>query len=101
MDIRAFNEDVRQAAAQLFREYPSGFLFVTSLPIRGYPGSGRTVEVTCNAAGKLLTEGSHRVATDEEISSYYVAAEARKHDMESAEVKRQPSSFRVNLRPSK
>jgi hypothetical protein len=98
MDIRAFNEDVRQAAAQLFREYPSGFLFVTSLPIRGYPGSGRTVEVTCSAAGKLLTEGTHRVATPEEIEAFHVATEARRHAIEAAETRKQPSSFRVSLR---
>lgn len=98
MDIRAFNEDVRLAAAQLLRDHPNGFLFVTSLPVRGYPGSGRTVEVTCAQGGKLLVENTHRVATDEEISAYHAACTARRHEMEAAEVKKLPSSFRVSLR---
>jgi hypothetical protein len=98
MDIRLFNDDVRAAAAQLLRDHPSGFLFVTSLPVRGYPGSVRTVEVTTAEGGRLLVLGTHVVSSAEQIEAFHIASEARLHAMQAAETRKQPTSFSVNLR---
>jgi hypothetical protein len=99
MDTKQLNQDIREAAAKLMQEYPHGYLHVTSISNRERNSTaGHTVEVSVAQAGKLLVENTHRVATPEEIAAFHVAADARRHAIEAAETRKQPSSFRVSLR---
>lgn len=97
MDVRQYWADVRKMRTQLEAEYASGSLHVCSLQSAN-TSFGHITAVSVDVAAKLLTDGTHRAATDEEIAAERTAAEARQRHADAVEVRRIPSSFRVNFR---
>lgn len=59
---------------------------------------GRVVQVTAMQCATHIVDQSHRVATETEIVDFAVRCETERHRIEAAEVRKLPSSFRVNLR---
>lgn len=99
MDIPAFRAAIRAKRSELAADYPDGCLYVTSLNNRLYnTTAGKVCEVTVDNAARLLTQETHRIATESEIAAFKAAAESRRLANEAAEVAKLPSNFRVTLR---
>ena len=102
MDIPAFRAAIRAMRARLQEDHPSGFFYVMSLNCPLYNvTAGKVSEVTVENGARLLTQETHRIATNAEIEAFKAAAESRRLANESAEIRRLPGSFRVTLRGSK
>jgi hypothetical protein len=70
MTTQEYWRQVRFKEAELKERYPSGFLFVSSTndPMRN-TYAGDAVEVSLLIASKMVTEGTAREATAEEIAT--------------------------------
>ena len=69
-DLKAFLAKQKETRAAMATKYPQGFCLVTSLATRRTL-AGTIHEVSTDNAGSLLTEGTHRLATDAEIAAYH------------------------------
>jgi hypothetical protein len=97
MDLVAYRQDVRNEESRLKAAGCGEFVYTTSLKHLSST-AGKVCEVSTALAAKAIVDGVARLSTDEEITAFHVASEARRHQMEEAETRRIPSSFRVNLR---
>ena len=71
MNLKDYFSDLRKVEAELVGEHPDGIVFVTSLFHRernSTPGS--TLSATCRNAARVITDGTHRRATQEEIDGF-------------------------------
>lgn len=71
MDLKEYFRDLHAKEAELEKKYPDGVVYVTSLFHRernSTPGS--TLSATCRNAARVITDGTHREATKEEIESF-------------------------------
>ena len=71
MDLRAYFGDLHAKEAELEKKFPEGVVHVTSLFHRernSTPGS--TLSATCRNAARVITDGTHREATQEEIDGF-------------------------------
>jgi hypothetical protein len=71
MDLKEYFKDAHAEEARLEKEYPEGVVHVTSLFHRergSTPGS--TLSATCRNAARVITDGTHRVSTQEEIDGF-------------------------------
>ena len=99
MNVRIFNQAVREQVLQLQRDGYSDFLYVTSIENRQLGSTtGRVAEVSLEQAGKLLAEKTHRVSSPQEISGFKTACEARRREILAGSLLRLPPTFRAGLR---
>lgn len=71
MDLKEYYNDLRKHEARLEVKHPDGIVYVTSVFHRERNSTaGSTLSATCRNAARVLTDGTHREATDDEISSF-------------------------------
>jgi hypothetical protein len=71
MDLKTYYNDLRAKDAELVLIHPDGVVYVTSLFHRernSTPGS--TLSATTHNAARVITDGTHREATQEEIDGF-------------------------------
>lgn len=79
MDFQAYYKNVREKREQLTRTFPSGccvVLSVYNLAANSQPG-GITECDLANAA-RIITDGTHRLATDKEAADFYSQRDAER-----------------------
>jgi hypothetical protein len=72
MDLKQYYLEMRAKAVELAAKHPDGIVHVTSVFYRernSTPGS--TASATCYNAARVLTDGTHREATEGEIEAFY------------------------------
>jgi hypothetical protein len=92
MDLRQYYKDLRETEAKLEREFPSGEVHVTSLFHRERASTaGSTVSATCRNAARVITDGTHRLANEDEIREFLLhqQRELRKNTLMEQQKKRQ------------
>ena len=74
--------------------YYDGWCYITSVKNRqAQTIEGSICEATINLAGQRIAEGTHRLATDEEIRAYKKASQER-----AADLKRSEAALQAQLR---
>lgn len=71
MDLKAYFQDLNLKQRELEEKHPDGVVHVTSLFYRernSTPGS--TASATCRNAARVITDGTHREASEEEIEAF-------------------------------
>jgi hypothetical protein len=72
MDLKLYFDDYKKNVAKLEKEHPDGVVHVTSLFQRDRGSTpGSTASATCTNAARVITDGTHREATEEEIDAFY------------------------------
>ena len=92
MNLREYFDDFRRVESQLEKEHADGVVYVTSVFHRernSTPGS--TLSATCRNAARVITDGTHRLATEEEIKGFlaHQQTELRKNAASEQKNKRQ------------
>jgi hypothetical protein len=71
MDLNAYFTDKRACEAELRRDNPNGVVYITSLFHRDRNSTaGATVSASCSNAARVITDGTHRVSTPEEVRTF-------------------------------
>lgn len=71
MDIQKYYQQVRLTREELTKQIPSGFCLVMSVAnLEKNSTAGNLCEVTVADAARLLTDGTHRLATPEEVDGH-------------------------------
>src|ERR1035437_10018524 len=65
--------EIKKQKAMLDVQFSDGSCLVSSLPLPGRGKEGTVCEVPNNIAARLLTEGSHRLASADETNTYRAA----------------------------
>lgn len=72
MDLKQYYIDLNQNQAKLEIQFPDGIVHVTSLFYRERNSTpGHTSSATHRNAARVITDGTHRVATEPEINDFY------------------------------
>jgi hypothetical protein len=92
MDLKTYYDDMRKTMADLERRHPDGIVYVTSMFHRernSTPGS--TLSASCRNAARVITDGTHKEATQEEIDNFldHQQDENRKNTIAEQKNKRQ------------
>lgn len=70
-NIREYYTDLRNTEKEFQRNYPAGVVHVTSLFNRDRGSTaGTTTSATCYNAARVVTDGTHRLSTPEEIEAF-------------------------------
>jgi hypothetical protein len=71
MDLRSYFDDLHKEEAAFTREFPNGVVYVTSLFHRERNSTpGRTHSANWRNAARVVADGTHRRATQDEIDSF-------------------------------
>jgi len=71
MDVRQYYSDRRKIAVDLVKQFPDGIVYITSIFNRERNTTeGATCSVGIDNATRCLVEGTHRLATEEEIDRF-------------------------------
>lgn len=71
MDAKEYFQDLRQTEAGLTKKYKGNLVHVTSVKNREKNStSGSTMSADAYNAARVITDGTHRIATSEEIKSF-------------------------------
>ena len=71
MDLRAYYNDKHAKMAELEKSSPNGAVYVTSLFNRERNSqAGATLSATIENAARVITDGTHRLATQEEVDAF-------------------------------
>lgn len=71
MDLKEYFADKRTVEAQLEREFPNDIVYVTSVRHREKNSvAGQTLSATHANAARVITDGTHRLATAEEVRGF-------------------------------
>jgi hypothetical protein len=71
VDLKSYFNDKRAVEAELERSYPGGVVYVTSLFHRERNSTpGCTLSASWSNAARVLTDGTHRLATPEEVDAF-------------------------------
>ena len=77
MNLRTYFDDLHSKEAELVRNHPDGVVYVTSLFHREKNSTpGATLSAACRNAARVITDGTHRLATDEEVEKFHQRQEA-------------------------
>jgi hypothetical protein len=72
MDLKAYYNDVQQLENKFNREHPDQVVHVTSVYHRERGSTpGAVASANPRNAARVIADGTHREATEEEIASYY------------------------------
>jgi hypothetical protein len=99
MRLDEYRHDLNQKHVELATQFPNGYCYVMSLAV-GNSTAGSVSEVSVLQAARLALEGTHRLATAEEIDAFHVTSRARQCQFDVAELQRK-GSFRVTLTKDK
>lgn len=94
MDLQTYFRDLRATEARLTREHPDSVVHVTSLFHRernSTPGS--TLSAVPRNAARVITDGTHREATPEEIAGFIAHQESELRRNTAAEQKSKRQYF--------
>ncbi len=92
MDLKQYYEDFNKTVAVLNHEHPDHVVHVTSLFYRERNSTpGATISVTTRNAARVITDGTHRLASEEEIDRFYdhQKSELEKHLLAEQKKKQQ------------
>jgi hypothetical protein len=92
MNLKDYFDDLHKAETALERDHPEGIVFVTSLFHRERNSTpGCTMSASCRNAARVITDGTHREATQEEIKAFFARqdSELRKNVQNEQRNKRQ------------
>jgi len=71
MDLRAYFADKHAKMAELEKTSPGGVVYVTSLFNRERNSqAGSTLSATVENAARVITDGTHRLATQDEVDAF-------------------------------
>jgi hypothetical protein len=71
MDLHRYYEDLRTTEADLSKANRTNVVYVTSLFHRDRNSTeGQTHSASCRNAARVITDGTHRVATEAEIAAF-------------------------------
>lgn len=71
MDLKEYFRDLHAEEAKLEKKHPEGVVYVTSLFHRERNSTpGTTLSATCRNAARVITDGTHREATQDEIDGF-------------------------------
>jgi hypothetical protein len=71
MNLTEYYRELNDTAKDLERSHPDGVVHVTSLRNREKNSvAGKTLSAGCRNAARVITDGTHRVATLEEINAF-------------------------------
>jgi len=71
MDLKSYFDDLHKIEADLVREAKDNAVYVTSLFHRERNSTpGCTLSASCRNAARVITDGTHRLATPDEIDSF-------------------------------
>ena len=71
MDLKSYYTEMREKERKLTTDFPDGVIYITSLFYRERNSTpGCTTSATCINAARCLTDGTHRLATKEEIEAF-------------------------------
>lgn len=71
MDLKEYYSDLRKVEGQLEKEFPNDIVYVTSVRHREKNSiAGQTLSATHANAARVITDGTHRLATPEEVRSF-------------------------------
>ncbi len=69
--MHPFYQAKNTTKAELFKQNPSGFCLMSSTSSPGRQGlAGRVCEVSIDTAARLITEGTHKLASDTEAAEF-------------------------------
>jgi hypothetical protein len=91
MDLNAYFADKRVCEAELRQGRPHNVVYITSLFHRDRNSTaGTTVSASCANAARVITDGTHRIATPDEIKAF--------QDRQQEELRRNTVSEQMNKR---
>jgi hypothetical protein len=80
MDLNAYFTDKRATEAELRREYPKNVVYITSLFHRDRNSTaGATMSASWNNAARVITDGTHRLATEKEVKEFLAHQQEELH----------------------
>lgn len=72
MDLKQYFQDLRAKQAELERSHPDGVVHVTSLFYRERNSTpGATASASTRNAARVITDGTHRESSEEEVDAFY------------------------------
>jgi hypothetical protein len=92
MDLKEYYRDLHAIEAKLEDKHPNGVVHVTSVFHRERNSTpGTTLSATCRNAARVITDGTHREATEEEIAGFldHQQKELRRNTMSEQKNKQQ------------
>lgn len=94
MDIKSFVARMQEKRKELEGQYPKGYCLVQTVfnPNTNTVG-GVTCEVSVDQAARLITEGSHRLATKEEAEVFRKQQEDARADILAEEIRKRQQFF--------
>jgi uncharacterized protein YggE len=87
MDARIYYQNIRARREELAARFPRGCCVAVSLPsLSTHATPGAACEVSTQIMARLITEGSHRLATDAETAAFHI-------EMDAERARRAPNSI--------
>lgn len=72
MDLKQYFTDMHATEAMLERKHPDGIVYVTSLFYRERNSTpGAMASATCRNAARVITDGTHRESSPEEVDMFF------------------------------
>lgn len=88
MNMRDYYSDKLLEERRLRDKHPNGVVFVTSVFNRDRSSvAGQTLSATCSNAARVITDGTHRESTKDEIKAFITHQQQQKVSLALAEQK--------------
>jgi hypothetical protein len=89
MDLRSYFSDLHREQARLEKEFPDQEVYVTSVFHRERNSTaGRTLSASYRNAARVITDGTHRIATDDEVKAFHRLQERNRVNTVKSEQKK-------------
>ncbi len=91
MDLKQYFTDLNEKEAELKSKHADNIVHVTSLFYRERNSTpGTTASANCRNAARVITDGTHREATEDEVAAFYDRQdEELKRNIKSEQTKKQ------------
>lgn len=88
-DLQTYYQDIRAKRAELTKDFIDGWCMVMSVYNREKNSTAGTLtQVSVERAAQVITDGTHRLASDAEIATYTKAQEEQRAVIAAAELTR-------------
>jgi hypothetical protein len=79
MTTQLYYQRIREKRADLANQFPKGFCLVVSVfSLEKNSTEGTFCEVLVPEAARLMTDGTHRLASEDEAAAYYAAQDVQR-----------------------
>lgn len=86
MDLKEYYKDLHATEAQLEKEFPDDIVYVTSVRHREKNSvAGQTLSATHANAARVITDGTHRLSTPQEVRDFLALQNANRMKSVKAE----------------